>query len=60
MEFPSYFKAFLDKHLPKDKETCSRDYVELLLKLAWEEACRAQKVEADIKKRGPRGPYEID
>ena len=59
MENSSYFETFKRKHLPSGKETFSRDFVELLLKLAWEEAFRSQRVEADIEKKGPQGPYDI-
>jgi len=48
----------MKKHMPKDKQTFSRDAVEILLNLLWERAVEGEK--ADQKEReweekhGPR------
>lgn len=36
-------KQWMEEHLPKGKETYSRDAVEILLTLAWKEAKEAER-----------------
>jgi len=38
METDWRFRAWVEKNLPKDKQTFSRDAVEMLLSLVWKEA----------------------
>jgi hypothetical protein len=57
-------EQFMKKYLPKDKETFSRDAVELLMSLLWDEAREAKKIEEEIERRRRDGreiigPHDI-
>lgn len=51
-------QSFLREHLPADKKEFSRDMVELLIKLAWEQARESQRsdraVQDEEDRYGPR------
>lgn len=57
-------QQFMKKYLPKGKETFSRDAVEILMGLLWEEAVKSEKIEREIEQRRQDGreiigPYDI-
>lgn len=54
-------EQWMRENLPKNKTTLSMDAVEILMKLAWEEASKTERRKWE-KPKQPEiiGPYEID
>lgn len=54
------YKQWLDENIPQGKTTLSVDAVEILIKLAWQEAVNSERRRVLESNRRPEGPYEIE
>lgn len=41
-----------------EKDKISRDAVEILIKMAWEEAVKSERLR--VERKGPQGPYDLE